>query len=321
MAAWREYDLSQANVQVQLELWRADHFGGGDDAIGTGLIRDLFALARHMAQNDGQLPLHITFDDHKRHDLDTLAREHYDADLGVKQTAPRLLKEYDRKDRQWNAFYPNVPTFKSAYDGCLNRIALILTANPPGVKTTGVSYPEATPDREPSEETKRQIKIRDGRVCLCCGCSSPLEVDHIDSFYAGGSNDPDNLQTLCKYCNKAKNTVKIDFRNSVSPLKEPLRAIPVYALPSDDGARDPTQWEFDVRACFNLFYRAAAVDAVEIGQRGERFHQWHVTLHPGNDPTWLEPYLGYFIECVRKKRHGAGLTPAPQEIILQADEE
>lgn len=141
-------------------------------------------------------------------------------------------------------------------------------------------------------------------------------MDHIDSFYTGGSNEPDNLQTLCKYCNKAKNTAKIDFRRSTSPLKEPLREFPKYALPSDDAARDPMQWAFYVRACFNLFYRAAAVDEVEIGQRGERFHNWSVTLHPGNDPKWLEPHLGYLSECIRRKRHAVGLTPAPQEISL-----
>ena len=211
---------------------------------------------------------------------------------------------------------PELRTFKSAYDGCMNRIAQILTAKPLHPNGQGVSNPEAIPDREPSEELKRQIKVRDGKRCLCCGCTSPLQVDHIDSFYTGGTNSPENLQTLCKYCNRAKNTAKIDFRNPKSPLKEPLRLLAEYPFPLRDQVRDPVQWEFYIRASFNLFFRAAAVDAVEIGQRGDRFHNWVVTLHAGNRREWLDPYLGHFVECMREYRRQCGLTPAPQEITV-----
>ncbi len=46
--------------------------------------------------------------------------------------------------------------------------------------------------------------------CCLCGASSvadktvSLEIDHITPVSRGGTNDPGNLQTLCRACNQAK---------------------------------------------------------------------------------------------------------------------
>ena len=50
---------------------------------------------------------------------------------------------------------------------------------------------------------------RDGYRCRECGASkdeTSLEIDHIVPVARGGTNDIDNLQTLCRECNRMKHT-------------------------------------------------------------------------------------------------------------------
>ena len=50
---------------------------------------------------------------------------------------------------------------------------------------------------------------RDNYKCKDCGATKddcPLEIDHIIPYSMGGRTELDNLQTLCKKCNRAKHT-------------------------------------------------------------------------------------------------------------------
>ena len=49
-----------------------------------------------------------------------------------------------------------------------------------------------------------QAKQRDGNRCVQCGATDSLETDHIIELSRGGSNDFDNLQTLCHECHEIK---------------------------------------------------------------------------------------------------------------------
>lgn len=48
------------------------------------------------------------------------------------------------------------------------------------------------------------IFLRDGFICVRCGGTERLCIDHITPLAIGGSNDVDNFQTLCTRCNERK---------------------------------------------------------------------------------------------------------------------
>ena len=60
-------------------------------------------------------------------------------------------------------------------------------------------------------ETRQAVLNRDNCRCRACGFSDSLtmEVDHIVPRTLGGSNDIDNLQALCSFCNNTKANIQI----------------------------------------------------------------------------------------------------------------
>jgi len=48
--------------------------------------------------------------------------------------------------------------------------------------------------------------------CLQCGSSENLEADHVIPIAKGGSNSIENIQPLCRSCNRKKWTKILDFR-------------------------------------------------------------------------------------------------------------
>ena len=68
------------------------------------------------------------------------------------------------------------------------------------------------PKYRPNGKKRDRIKKRDGNKCLKCGTKKSLTIDHIVPRAKGGSNDEDNLQTLCRTCNLEKGEKIIDYR-------------------------------------------------------------------------------------------------------------
>ncbi len=58
-----------------------------------------------------------------------------------------------------------------------------------------------------SFKIRKAILERDNYKCIICGTTnrnSKLEIDHIIPIIRGGTNDFDNLCTLCIECNRGK---------------------------------------------------------------------------------------------------------------------
>jgi HNH endonuclease len=51
---------------------------------------------------------------------------------------------------------------------------------------------------------KMAIFRRDGFACKACGADQNLTIDHVIPELKGGSNEDENLQTLCRKCNSKK---------------------------------------------------------------------------------------------------------------------
>lgn len=52
--------------------------------------------------------------------------------------------------------------------------------------------------------SRSMVYERDGYRCKACGATENLSLDHIIPVSKGGSDDPQNLQTLCRRCNSVK---------------------------------------------------------------------------------------------------------------------
>ncbi|HOO53624.1 MAG TPA: DEAD/DEAH box helicase family protein [Methanothrix sp.] len=290
------------NVQFEdvsglVEAKKIEFFPEPQSHFGSNLNQDIFSILRHMAQNNSP-PKFFPFSERENHDLDKIAQDLVNKSMTDFEKNELIKKEYGRDDRYWKMIYPSYDNFKSRYDGCVNWIL-----NPPSPgKYTGEIGDH--PPVDLTDEEKHRIKERDGYKCLCCGTTkgSPLQVDHIDPKHWGGSNDPENLQTLCGKCNSRKGTDTINFRNHEIKLKTPPESLPKFEMPEGPQAKDDDVWKEFISKTVNFFYQCGAVQEVIIHDIGYYFYNWQILLYPGNDPKWLEPYLPELLKRIRNAR-------------------
>lgn len=65
--------------------------------------------------------------------------------------------------------------------------------------------PRARPPRKRiPQNVVRAVWDRDGWECRECSTHRDLTVDHIEPVVLGGTDETDNLQTLCRSCNSRK---------------------------------------------------------------------------------------------------------------------
>ena len=86
------------------------------------VLINLFHIARHVAQNEGEKPPFFLFEERDNHDLDTLAQKFVNDDLGPRALEQALQVEFERKDRYWKTIYYSYELFKEHYNACVNKL-------------------------------------------------------------------------------------------------------------------------------------------------------------------------------------------------------
>lgn len=125
-------------------------------------------------------------------------------------------KDYYSKKRNKK---PSVSTLKTIIEDKVNSI-LEKSKNTKPIEFFGVTISEFTLDSF-TEKIKNDVKIRDNFCCQICEVKNErLEVHHILKRKLGGSNEMDNLITLCVKCHRAIETddkehaLKVCYKNA-----------------------------------------------------------------------------------------------------------
>jgi len=315
-AVFGEESVSFAEQQPILDNWRRKFFGGASRS-ANDLCSDVFAVVRHIAQGHGT-PEFFPFEKRGDHDLDAIAKRFIDDELNPRRINESLRTEFERKDRFWRTFFPRFEQFRSYHNACQAR----LLGDVPDTDTKLVPSLLETPTvREPSDEVKAQVKRRDGNGCLACGNTKNLQVDHIVAWHAGGSNNVDNLQTLCRVCNGKKLKRTIRFTTQRTSLSAPPKVLDDdFEIPRGDEAGDRDYWERYLRRVLNFTYCCGAVSEVHIAGRGDGFYNWRIDLISGNPPGWMASHLEVLFSKIQNARKLAG-KPAVTSITITSPEE
>lgn len=314
--AFEDEQVSFEKQRANLEKWRSQ-FLDGVARSPNDLQLDIFQIARHVAQGHGA-PEFFPFEVRKDHDLDAVARRFIDRDLGPRKIQDELRFEFERKDRFWKALFPRFDHFRHYYDGCQARLLTTGDSSTPDPVPRADEVPSFA---EPTEETKEQVKRRDGYRCLACGGTRGLEADHILAAYRGGTNDIDQMQTLCKVCNKKKGTRRLFFTIQKTPLRKAPDALEHFDTPGGEDAGDRAHWERFMRRTLNFTFQCAAVSNVKIGGKGESYYNWTIEMMHGNSPAWIKPHLKALVARIQEARSDARKPPIKSLTITAPGEE
>jgi HNH endonuclease len=94
---------------------------------------------------------------------------------------------------------------KSIVELCKAGFLIETEEAPRAEKTTSKELREKAGygDRYVDQLTKDLIHLRDVN-CVYCGATENLEIDHVFPVSKGGNSEPENLQLLCRSCNRSK---------------------------------------------------------------------------------------------------------------------
>ncbi|MBC3802954.1 DEAD/DEAH box helicase [Acetobacterium fimetarium] len=290
--------IEDEQILTWLDKEIEEYFDLTQDDIGGKLKNELVKISRHLAQN-GEAPIYHSFDERNDYNLDEVAMQLMYKDAISKYTV--LQNEFNKNGSLWKVFYRDYNRFKSAYDAVENRLVDIKINGP--IKPEPPINEEIFTDsnREPTKVIKEQVLRRDGYKCVCCGREKgkgvTLEVDHILPFSMRGITSVENLQTLCKECNKRKGINEINFKDIFKSNLNQSKDI-VYM---DKAGRESPQCSL-IRT-INFFYHCKAVSDIKfhIRRSGKYYSEWVIELFEGNNIEWLMKHENELLSYVQNE--------------------
>ena len=294
---WGKEDLAMDWARKEIRRLADGCFDLDKDSLGETLTDDLIRMARHMARNSAA-PKYFPFEERDRYDLDKLA-----TDLHLKNSLDQrcaLENIFRQSGSLWPSFYRTFDRFKTAFDGAINRLMVIMTTGADSnIKLPdSVSLPDVGRIRELPENDKQLVFTRDNFRCLCCGAEKSravkLQVDHILPDRMGGETSVNNSQTLCKFCNTTKGINELMFRSQSTTLSAPKKVFEIFGPTSYDDFQTFT------RRAVNFFYHCGAVAGCRQQKDAESGRKAVIIqLYPGNDPLWLKPHCNRLLASIR----------------------
>lgn len=293
-----DIDVDDA-ARLTVQGWVMAHFQTGERL--TPLQQDVQSVVRHRARN-GSWPKFTPFDARQNHDIDALATQlAFTEQLPRVQENARLRTEFTSDERLWTTLYRNYDQFKRQYDASVNRL-LYLQDHPEHVPVISEPDPDLAGPEEVSGAVKMRIRRRD-KVCLCCGATKSLQVDHIRSRYVGGTHSEDNLQLLCRLCNNLKATRETDFRTETTPLTSAAQLMASVESMSRNPAWQPSDTVGTaVQRLANMAFGCAAVKRVTVPRADGTMpgRACVVRLKKGNTGRWVAPVLNQALAAWRQ---------------------
>lgn len=296
--------ISEELLEKKVSDLKNRFFDYETDDFGDSLDRNITDIIRHIGSNGFEPKYLDFFETRDHHCMRNLAQKIIEDDMGEKTKHLFLEKEYNNPDKIWKTLFNSSNGFNLFISQVQFEIVKILQQE--SRQGNEEAKPQSQPPQsgissdEPDEDTKKKVKERDEYKCLCCGndYKPSLQVDHITSRHQGGTNDIENLQTLCKHCNKFKGINSIDFHETKTPLKSPKNSFNLRL------SVNKNQIEPNLRRSINFFYHCRALKEIEKKTGKVKNEVWNFVLHEGNDTKWILEHKAliesYIKESTRK---------------------
>lgn len=108
------------------------------------------------------------------------------------------------EDKDIQGKLPNVQTIAFRLRLPCEKITESLKSLSKWITLTEAPKKEKWASRYISKEVREIILKRDNYKCVFCAASSALEIDHVIPVSKGGTSEQNNLQVLCRSCNRKK---------------------------------------------------------------------------------------------------------------------